>query len=277
MLADPDRFRYVRPDEPLVRLQGQRRSATWPSSNGTSSTPGQLAVIDGVTEAMTTEGLSILDNTDVAIWQRRLPKRIAATGAAVVCVDHVTKNAVAGRFAIGGQHKLAGVTGATYKFTVTKRLRRALSDPTTGRVTITVEKDRPGWVRARAEGDDDTIAVLEVTAYPDGGGDRRAARPGRRRHRPRVGAARPDPRARRHLRRRLQERHRDERRGTRRGSPGRAALARPAEMGQRHARSDGRTGTRSPTWAATDSRTGRTHDRARVRSSSPCRSSIRPK
>ena len=90
----------------------------------------------------------------IAVWQRRLPKRIASTGAAVGCVDHLSKNRDGqGRYAIGGQHKLAGVTGATYRFTVSKPLRRALSEPMTGRVTISVEKDRPGWVRARADGD----------------------------------------------------------------------------------------------------------------------------
>jgi hypothetical protein len=33
--------------------------------------------------------------------------------------------------------------------------------------TITVEKDRPGWVRGQAE--NGVIAVLEITAYPDNG------------------------------------------------------------------------------------------------------------
>jgi hypothetical protein len=51
-----------------------------------------LVVIDGVTEAMTTEGLALGDNTDVAAWIRLLPKRFAAAGAVVVVIDHVGKN-----------------------------------------------------------------------------------------------------------------------------------------------------------------------------------------
>lgn len=171
VLLDRDRFRYVRPDEPLATPKGFTRHMTELQRHLTH--PWHLAIVDGVTEAMTTEGLQLIDNTDIAVWLRRLPRRIALAGAAVVCIDHVAKNATAGRHAIGGQHKLAGVSGATFKFTVNKRLRRALTEPTTGRVTITVEKDRPGWVRARAEGDDDVISVFEVTAWPDGGASTR--------------------------------------------------------------------------------------------------------
>jgi hypothetical protein len=54
---------------------------------------------------MTTEGLALGDNTDVAAWMRLLPKRFAAAGAAVVVIDHVVKNRDdQGRYAIGGQH-----------------------------------------------------------------------------------------------------------------------------------------------------------------------------
>ena len=113
--------------------------------------------------------MSLLDNSDIAQWQRLLPKRIAdETGAAVVAIDHVTKSKEAqGRWAIGGQHKLAGVTGATYKVTNTRKLARSIDKPVTGSSTVTVEKDRPGWVRGKSDGG--VIAVLELTAYPDRG------------------------------------------------------------------------------------------------------------
>jgi len=118
---------------------------------------------------MTLEGLALIDNADVARWMRLIPKRIASvSGAAVAVIDHLTKSReTQGRYAIGGQHKLAGVTGAVYKLTATRRLSRALDGkPVTGATTITIEKDRPGWLRAKT--DDGAIAVLELTAYPDG-------------------------------------------------------------------------------------------------------------
>ncbi len=91
---------YVRPDEPMHPDDLAALLALHPYG---------LAVIDGVTEAMTLDQLSYLDNTDIATWMRALPKKIARTGAAVICIDHVTKATESqGRYAIGGQHKLAG-------------------------------------------------------------------------------------------------------------------------------------------------------------------------
>jgi AAA domain len=159
---------YLRPDEPLQDRQGRFNGALdlFPLLEARSFT---LAVIDGVTEAMTTEGLGLLDNTEIAQWMRRLPRRIASRGTAVICLDHLPKSTEAqGRYAIGGQHKLAGLSGAAYKFVTLRPLGRALgADPVEGAVTITVMKDRPGWVRGRAP--EGRVGTLELTAWPDGG------------------------------------------------------------------------------------------------------------
>ena len=105
-----------------------------------------LAVIDGVTDALGVFGYSTKDNDDVARWIRDVPKLIAArTGAAVVLIDHVTKDAGnRGRFAIGGQAKMAGLTGAAYTAEVIAPLGRGLR----GEVVLRIGKDRPGAVRA---------------------------------------------------------------------------------------------------------------------------------
>jgi hypothetical protein len=169
-ILDPQQFCYLRPDEPLYNRQhaalpGAIELEVILDALGTVD----LAIIDGVTEAMATEGLNPLDNVDIALWMRRLPRHLADAGAAVACIDHVTKNREAqGRYALGGQHKLAGVSGAVYKVTAHRRLSRAGAEPVAGISIVTVEKDRPGWVRSKADSDD-RIAVLEVTAYPDGG------------------------------------------------------------------------------------------------------------
>ena len=159
---------YIRPDEPLRDRHG-RYTDGWVDFADTLETTYRLCVIDGVTEAMTTEGLELNSNTDIAAWMRLLPKRIAATGAAVICIDHVTKNGeTQGRYAIGGQHKLAGVTGAAYKFTTLRPLARATgTGPVTGTVAVTVMKDRPGYVRGRSP--EGKVGILSITAYPDGG------------------------------------------------------------------------------------------------------------
>jgi hypothetical protein len=162
-------FCYLHPEEPLADRHGTPTLAERDLAHVLAEKPWDLAVIDGVTEAMTTEGLDLIDNADVAAWIRRLPGRLAATGAAVIAVDHVTKDREGrGRYAIGGQHKLAGISGAAYSFDVLHPLARATgTTPRTGRVKITVRKDRPGHVRALAT--DDVVGILEVTSWPDGG------------------------------------------------------------------------------------------------------------
>jgi hypothetical protein len=171
LLVDVDviaaRFLYVRPDEPLMTRDG-RFTAGAADFADLLEHPIALAVIDGVTEGMTIEGLDLNSNSDVATWMRRVPKRIALTGAAVVAIDHVTKSTDGrGRYAIGGQHKLAGLTGAAFRFDIERRFSRATGpDPITATVGITVVKDRPGHVRGHAT--DDRIGTLELTSYPDG-------------------------------------------------------------------------------------------------------------
>jgi AAA domain len=163
-----ERFVYLRPDEPLYDRGGRitRGGVDFVQVLGERSYA--LAVIDGVTEAMTTEGLDLLSNADVAVWARLLPRRLAGTGAAVLSLDHLSKNRDAGnRHAIGAQHKLAGITGAAYRFDLVRPLARAVgAEPVVGSATITVTKDRPGHVRALDR--DGKVAVLELTAYPDG-------------------------------------------------------------------------------------------------------------
>jgi hypothetical protein len=107
-----------------------------------------LVVLDGVTEALAVFGVSSKDNDEVTAWVRGTPRRLASTtGAAVVLVDHVTKDAYTrGRFAIGGQAKMAALDGAAYVVEIINPLGVGLL----GRVALRVAKDRPGGVRPHA-------------------------------------------------------------------------------------------------------------------------------
>ena len=101
--AITQRFHYVRPDEALD-------AAGQAALDGLLSMRPTLAIIDGVTEALTLHGLELKDNADVARWLKLLPRRLTDAGAAVIQIDHVSKDRDArGRFAIGTEHKLAGV------------------------------------------------------------------------------------------------------------------------------------------------------------------------
>jgi hypothetical protein len=161
-------FVYVRPEEPLRNKAGAWTAGGVDFDVVLASRPWALIVIDGVTEAMVTEGLDLNSNSDIATWSRLLPKRCANTGAAVAMLDHVPKSTDnRGRYAIGGQHKLAGLTGAQYVFEVERPFSRATHDPVIGVIKISVTKDRPGHVRTHAR--EGVIARMELTSYPDGG------------------------------------------------------------------------------------------------------------
>lgn len=64
-------------------------------------------------------------------------------GAAVVAIDHVTKNAeTRGQWAIGSQRKISGLTGVAYKVTLLEQFGIGK----TGSALLEVVKDRPGRV-----------------------------------------------------------------------------------------------------------------------------------
>lgn len=130
-------FRYIRPerrnllDDPAWLSLLEEGSAT-------------LIVIDGVTESLTMWDGATKENDDITKWMREFPRALAKSGAAVVLVDHITKNAeTRGRFAIGGQAKLATIDGAAYLIEPIKNLAPGGA----GALTVRVTKDRPGAVR----------------------------------------------------------------------------------------------------------------------------------
>jgi hypothetical protein len=93
-------------------------------------------------------GGETVDNDSITKWMRQFPRKVAKeSGAAVVLIDHITKNAdTRGRFAIGGQAKLATIDGAAY---IVEPIE-VLSPGRVGSLTLRVTKDRIGDVRASA-------------------------------------------------------------------------------------------------------------------------------
>jgi hypothetical protein len=132
-----EKFYYLRPTTPLT-------VANLVDLQQILDLKPTLAVIDGITEAMTMHGLDPLNNRDIATFGRILPRRLAAAGCATVCLDHVPKAADArGRYAIGGVHKLNGIDGAAFIL----ESRDPFGIGLTGRSTILIAKDRPGQLR----------------------------------------------------------------------------------------------------------------------------------
>lgn len=135
-----DLFTYVRPETNPYKLADERDA--W---LGLLSRPYALAVIDGVTNALVVFGHKSKENDELSSWSKVFPDPLARrTGAAVVMVDHVTKSTDGrGRFAIGGQQKMAALSGAGYTVEVAEPLGRGMR----GEVVLRVGKDRPGQVR----------------------------------------------------------------------------------------------------------------------------------
>ena len=148
---------YIRPDEPLTD------SAKADLDAAIAHGPA-LVVIDGVTEALTIFGLDLNDNSDSARFYEQLPRPMVRAGAAVFLIDHVAKDRDGrGRFAIGAQHKLAGVDVA-YSLEVVEPFGRGRD----GVVKVTVVKDRPGHVRQYAD-ERNRIAEMKLSSDAESG------------------------------------------------------------------------------------------------------------
>lgn len=172
-----EQFHYVRPTESITAAINLADLADILATHNPV-----LAVIDGVTEAMTMHGLDPVSNRDIATFGRILPRRLADAGCATACLDHVPKAADArGRYSLGGVHKLNGLDGAAYIL----ENREPFGVGVTGRSTILLSKDRPGQLRKHAvrrkdgldhfgdlaiESHDDSYAEFEIRT-PNAGSD----------------------------------------------------------------------------------------------------------
>jgi hypothetical protein len=134
-------FRYVRPDQPagLTDLV-----SVLMFSDG----PADLLIYDGVTEGMHLFGLDPLSQPSAAEWRKRVIRPALRMGTATLSSDHVVKDATArGRFAIGAQHKLAGLTGAQFMLEQVKPFGRGLR----GSSRMLITKDRNGGLRGAGQ------------------------------------------------------------------------------------------------------------------------------
>lgn len=131
-------FIYIRPENSLNELEKTSYLSMVQSASGHT-----LAVVDGVTEAMSLEGLTGRDENEVAKWHAIVTKPLAAAGWGVLTIDHTPHGESR---AIGSQHKKSAVTGVSY---LLESLAQFVPGQC-GRSRLRVEKDRPGWIRQHA-------------------------------------------------------------------------------------------------------------------------------
>jgi len=134
-----ERFSYVSPDEPLHEQAAEDLRLSLQQSKPA------VVVLDGVNAAMTLMGLELESNSDATRFTHQLLKRLTAFGSTVITVDHVPKSKDArGKGGIGAQAKRAMMSGAVFRVEIVKPFGRGM----TGELALTVDKDRPGYVRA---------------------------------------------------------------------------------------------------------------------------------
>lgn len=162
-------LRYARPDEPLALAAERDRdeAARWAASG--------LIVVDGVNAAMDVVGLDSNSTNDATKFHRDILAPFAASGAAVVYVDHIPKTSIgqATRGAIGSQAKRAMTTGAIIKASKVKELGRGKD----GAVALYVDKDRPGHVRGAIPTGKENVALFLMDSTLLGGIDCRVIAP----------------------------------------------------------------------------------------------------
>lgn len=153
--AITDRVRYVRPTGAFGAVERAELLDIIGDLNA------DLVILDGVAASMQREGLDEDRAPDFYQWLERCPRPIADTGAAVLALDHVRKDAEATeRYGRGTGAKLAAVDGAAYHV----RPSEPFSRKRAGSFRLVVSKDRPGGVGAIGE----TAAVIHVDPHADG-------------------------------------------------------------------------------------------------------------
>lgn len=155
-----EQFFYSQPGVTFNELQ-QDDLAGFIIDHGSPS----LVIIDGITEAMSQAALNPDVGTDVVKFYDGAPRWFARFyGSAVVMIDHVTKSKeTRGRFAIGSERKISGIDGAAYMVHLVAPFGRGK----TGKVKLTVSKDRGGYVR-QFTSSGDVIAFIELKSSNDG-------------------------------------------------------------------------------------------------------------
>lgn len=146
------RFAYIDPDESLGTLQQTDLSAVLAEHKPA------LIIVDGFNAAMTLLGLNLESNTDATTFAQKLLKPLSFTGATVIYIDHLPKNKDSQmKGAIGAQAKRAMTTGCALKVEVVQEFGRGM----VGKLRLTVDKDRAGYVRANsAQAKNAGVAVL---------------------------------------------------------------------------------------------------------------------
>ena len=129
-----EHFNYIQPLAPLDDVE------EWAGMlNGVT-----LAIFDGLTEALSLQGLKGRDENDIADFNATWVRPLTGQGTATCSLDHVVKNKDGrGKYATGSVHKINAIDGAAFILLNREQFGRGQK----GHSGLYVAKDRNGFLR----------------------------------------------------------------------------------------------------------------------------------
>lgn len=135
VLSDPNRFRYVEPDDRVHMALVIADLAEWRPT---------IAVIDSLGELMPLYGANSYSGDDFTDVNARVLKPLAKAGAAVLVIDHLSKGADSRNFGpVGTAAKRRAIGGVSLRVTV----KDAFTPGSGGAAYLKINKDRHGGLR----------------------------------------------------------------------------------------------------------------------------------
>jgi len=151
-------FLYANPDSPHTPAISEALLASL------SEYKPSLVVVDGVNAAMNLMGLDLEKNKDATEFSQKILRPLRMFGSGILTIDHVTKSKdTRGNYAIGAQAKRADIDGVAVSVAVEQPFGRGID----GALSLTVTKDRPGFVRAICP-DAKTLGIANIKSQTDG-------------------------------------------------------------------------------------------------------------
>ena len=140
-LANPNLFQLHEPQDAQELTHTITQLTQWQPA---------YAVLDSLGEMLPMLGIKSVDNDELSTALRNIATRLANTGTCVVTVDHLPKatEARSSGFAIGGTAKKRAIDGSY----IYADARTPPAPGHTGKITLRIEKDRPGLLREHARG-----------------------------------------------------------------------------------------------------------------------------
>jgi len=150
-------FLYANPDSPHTPAISEALLASL------AEFKPSLVVVDGVNAAMNLMGLDLEKNKDATEFSQKILRPLRTFGSGILTIDHVTKSKDnRGNYAIGAQAKRADIDGVAVSVSVEQPFGRGID----GALSLTVTKDRPGFVRAICP-DAKTLGIANIRTNPD--------------------------------------------------------------------------------------------------------------